>query len=168
MQHILTTERLLLRQFTIDDTAFIIELVNSPGWLQFIGDRNITNQEQAKNYLENGPIKSYKDNGFGLSMVALKEDGNSIGMCGILKRDEMEYPEIGFAFLPQFMKKGYAVEIAKATLADAISKLMIPIILAITVPNNKDSIKLLEKIGLRFSKIIHSPKDNTELLLYST
>jgi RimJ/RimL family protein N-acetyltransferase len=168
MQHILTTERLLLRQFTIDDTAFIIELVNSPGWLQFIGDRNITNQEQAKNYLENGPIKSYKDNGFGLSMVALKEDGNSIGMCGILKRDEMEYPEIGFAFLPQFMKKGYAVEIAKATLADAISKLMIPIILAITVPNNKDSIKLLEKIGLRFSKIIHSPNDNTELLLYST
>jgi RimJ/RimL family protein N-acetyltransferase len=164
---ILETERLTLRQFNTNDTYFIIELLNSPGWLEFIGDRNIKNEEQAKSYLENGPIKSYKDNGFGLSMVELKEDRNPIGMCGILKRDGMEHPEIGFAFLPEFMGHGYAVEIAKATLAFAASKLMLPVILAITVPNNKASIKLLEKIGLSFSKVILSPKDNAELLLYS-
>jgi RimJ/RimL family protein N-acetyltransferase len=167
MKDILSTERLLLRQFDIGDAPFIIELVNSPGWLEFIGDRNIKTKEQAKNYLENGPIKSYKDNGFGLSMVELKEKRHPIGMCGILKRDGMEHPEIGFAFLPEFMGKGYAVEMAAATMAFAVDKLMLSTILAITVPDNKASIKLLEKIGLRFIKVILSPKDNTELLLYS-
>lgn len=167
MEAILETERLTLRQFTTNDASFIIELVNSPGWLEFIGDRNIKNEEQAKAYLENGPIKSYKDNGFGLSMVMLKQNHTPVGMCGILKRDGMEQPEIGFAFLPEFTGKGYAIEIVRATLDFAIGKLKLLVILAITVHNNKASIKLLEKIGLRFSKIIRSPKDNTELLLYS-
>lgn len=167
MKYILQTERLNLREFTNDDAAFILELVNSPGWLQFIGDRNVRTTEQAIAYLENGPIKSYRENGFGLGMVETKNNKLPIGMCGIIKRNTLENPDIGFAFLPQFMGKGYAFEIAHATLAYATRQLKLPTIYAITVPYNIRSIGLLEKIGLKFIKKINAPKDNEELLLYS-
>ena len=167
MKKILETERLTLREFTTDDTAFIIELVNSPGWLEFIGDRNIKTTEQAIAYLENGPIKSYRDNGYGLSLVETKDNKIPIGMCGIIKRDTLDDPDIGFAFLPEFTGKGYAFEIAAATLAHASQQLKLPVICAITVANNVNSIKLLKKIGLKFSKKINFPPSNEELLLYS-
>lgn len=162
--HILETERLRLRRFTLDDTKFIIELVNSPEWIEFIGARNIKTEEQAIHYLQNGPMKSYVQNGFGLSMVETK-DGMSIGMCGIIKRDSLENPDIGFAFLREFTGKGYAYEIANATLSFAINDLKIPKVSAITVPHNKRSIKLLEKIGMKFIKSFISEK-NEELLLF--
>ena len=100
MEAILQTERLLLREFTEDDAAFIVELLNSPGWIQYIGDRNIKTEEQAREYLNNGPLKSYRQNGFGLYMVEKKDDHTPIGMCGIIKRDTLNNPDIGFAFLP--------------------------------------------------------------------
>ena len=168
MKYILETERLRLREFTISDTRFIIELLNSPGWLQFIGDRNVKTEEQAKTYLENGPIRSYRENGFGLSLVERKEDSLAIGMCGILKRQDLEWPDIGFAFLPLYYGKGYAFEISKATLAYAKNKLGIPKIAAITVSDNQKSIRLLEKLGLRFNNTINLPGNMNELLLYST
>src|SRR5215210_8708442 len=102
MNYILETDRLRLRQFTLQDTSFIIELLNSPGWLKFIGDRNVKSEPQARNYLENGPLKSYQEYGYGLSMVERKTDNQAIGMCGILKRQTLEHPDIGFAFLPRF------------------------------------------------------------------
>ena len=166
MKYILETERLTLREFIPADAAFILELVNSPGWIQFIGDRNIKTTEQAIAYLENGPIKSYRENRFGLAMVETKDGKIPIGMCGIIKRDNLDSPDIGFAFLPEFTRKGYAFEIATATLAYASSQLKLPIIYAITVPDNIRSISLLEKIGLKFIKKIRSP-ENEELLLYS-
>lgn len=161
---ILETERLRLRQFTLDDTKFIIELLNSPGWIEFIGDRNVKTEEQAIQYLQNGPLKSYLQNGYGLSMVETK-DGQPIGMCGILKRETLENPDIGFAFLKEFTGKGYAYEIANATLSYAMSKLKIPKVSAITLPNNIKSIKLLEKIGMKLIKPFLSEK-NEELLLF--
>lgn len=167
IKYILETERLRLREFNTGDTAFIIRLVNSPGWLTFIGDRNIRTDEQAKYYLENGPIKSYHENGFGLSLVETKDDKTAIGMCGILRRDTLDHPDIGFAFLPEFIGKGYANEIAKATLNYAINELNIPKILAITKVNNKQSIKLLERIGLKLDKTFLS-SDKEELLLFTT
>ena len=167
MKRILETERLILRQFELTDAKFIIELVNTPGWIEFIGDRNIRTEEAAISYLQNGPMKSYEENGFGLSMVELK-DGTSVGMCGILKRDTLENPDIGFSFLPEFMSKGYAFEIAKATINYAKNKLNLKTILAITVPTNRRSIQLLEKIGLKFIKTIYTPVDNEELMLFST
>jgi len=112
-------------------------------------------------------MKSYKDNGFGLCLVELKE-GTSIGMCGILKRDTLENPDIGFSFLPEFMGKGYAFEIADAVINYAKNSLKLKTIFAITVPTNKRSIQLLEKIGLKFSKTIYTPVDNEELMLFST
>ena len=167
MKYILETERLILREFIPADAAFILELVNSPGWLQFIGDRNIKTTDKAIAYLENGPIKSYAENGFGLAMVETKDHNIPIGMCGIIKRDNLDHPDIGFAFLPAYTGKGYAFEIANATLAYASGQLKLPTIYAITVPGNIRSISLLEKIGLKFIKKINAPKDNEELLLYS-
>ena len=167
MKYILETERLTLREFIPADAAFILELVNSPGWLQFIGDRNIKTTEQAIAYLQNGPIKSYTENGFGLALVETKDGKKPIGMCGIIKRDNLDNPDIGFAFLPGYTGKGYAFEIANATLGYAVSQLKLSVIYAITVANNIRSICLLEKIGMKFIKKINAPKDNEKLLLYS-
>jgi RimJ/RimL family protein N-acetyltransferase len=166
MQNILQTNRLILRQFTTDDAAFIVELLNSPGWIQYIGDRNIKTEEQAKVYLENGPIKSYEKNGFGLSLVALL-DGTPIGMCGIIRRDTLDYPDIGFAFLPKFVGMGYAYEIADATMQQAKEIWNLPTILGITLPNNISSIKLLEKIGLHYVEPYFYPESDEELMLFS-
>jgi len=167
MEYIYETNRLRLKEFTLNDSEFIVELLNSPGWLQFIGDRNINTEEQAKNYLENGPIKSYKENGYGLWLVEKKDDSIAIGMCGIIKRETLDHPDIGFAFLPGFIGKGYAFEIASATMEYAKHQLNISKILAITVSNNSKSIRLLEKIGLKFIKPINFPVSKEELLLYS-
>ena len=164
----LETQRLGLREFTPDDASFIIELLNTPGWLQFIGDRNVKTQEQAIVYLEQGPFKSYKENGFGLWMVEVKANIIAIGMCGILKRESLEYPDIGFAFLPGYTGKGYAFEIVQATLSYARENLGIEKICAITIPGNTRSIRLLEKIGLNFEKKIFQQGKEETLLLYST
>ncbi len=167
MNLILKTERLMLRQFTTDDAKFIVELVNSPGWLEFIGDRNVRTEEQAREYLQKGPLKSYELNGFGLYMVELKNEKTPIGMCGVLKRENLEKPAIGFAFLPGFTGKGFAFEIAKATMMYAKDKLKLPVIFAITVVENNRAIKLLEKLGMKFIKVFSFPDDNEELMLYS-
>jgi RimJ/RimL family protein N-acetyltransferase len=167
MKYLVETERLRLREFNLQDSEFIIELLNSPGWLKFIGDRNVRTNEQAKQYLENGPLKSYKENGYGLSLVERKEDGKAIGMCGILNRDTLDSPDIGFAFLPDFEGMGYALEIVSATMIYARDKLGISKIAAITVADNLRSIRLLEKIGLTYSKRFCFPGSEQELLLYS-
>lgn len=164
--NILETERLRLREFTPEDASFIIELVNSPGWLKYIGDRNIKTTDQARTYLENGPIKSYHDNRFGLWMVENKVINTPIGMCGILKRETLEHLDLGFAFLPEYMGKGYAFEAATATLTFAKEKLNVQTLCAITVPDNQNSIKLLQKVGMRFNKRICFPNNPEELLLY--
>jgi [ribosomal protein S5]-alanine N-acetyltransferase len=165
MKKILETERLILREFSLDDTTFIIELLNSPGWLEFIGDRNVKTEDDAHRYLENGPIKSYEDNGYGLCMVMLK-DGTPIGMCGIINRADLEHPDIGFALLPQYAGKGYALEIAKATFQFAKDTLKIPTVLGITVPSNQSSIKLLERIGLKHDTNIMMGQE--ELMLFKS
>jgi RimJ/RimL family protein N-acetyltransferase len=164
--NILETERLRLREFTPEDASFIIELVNSPGWLKYIGDRNIKTTDQARAYLENGPIKSYHDTGFGLWMVENKVINTPIGMCGILKRETLEHLDLGFAFLPEYMGKGYAFEAATATLTFAKEKLNVQTLCAITVPDNQNSIKLLQKVGMRFNNRICFPNNPEELLMY--
>ena len=166
MKYILETTRLRLREFTADDTEFIISLFNSPGWLEFIGDRRVHTVPQARAYLENGPMKSYRENGYGLFLVERKDDGAAIGMCGLLRRESLEYPDIGFAFLPEYSGKGYAVEVARATLAWATDTLGIPAITAITLPGNLRSIHLLEKIGLRYLKDFSFPNSEEKLLLF--
>ena len=167
MKQILETERLRARELNPGDTDFIIKLLNSPGWLQFIGDRKVKTPDQALTYLENGPFKSYRENGFGMNLVERKSDGAAIGMCGILIRDELQYPDIGFAFFPEFQGMGYAFEIARATLTFAREELGIKIISAITLPDNTRSIQLLEKLDLRPVGTFSFSNSEETLLLYN-
>lgn len=162
------THRLTLRPFTTADTSFIIELLNSPGWLRYIGDRNVKTESEAKVYLENGPIKSYRENGFGLCMVEKTAGSKPIGMCGIIKRDNLDHPDIGFAFLPGFQSQGYAFEMASATLKHAQDVLNLTPLLAITLPDNKKSIRLLEKIGMKYTRTVSLFPGQEAVLLFST
>ena len=166
MTSILETERLSLREFNTTDATFIIQLLNSKGWLKFIGDRHIKTLEQAENYLTNGPMKSYSVNGFGLSMVELKNTHTPIGMCGLIKRDNLPDIDIGFAFLEEFMGNGYAFEIAQATINFAKENLHKETILAITIPTNVRSINLLKKIGMKFEKNFSFEGSTEELMLF--
>lgn len=168
MNSVVETERVILRKFTRADAKFIVTLVNTPGWLQFIGDRNIKTEAHAIAYLENGPLKSYEVPGFGLSMVELKQDNIPIGMCGLLKREHLDHPDIGFAFLPEYSGKGYALEIVKATLMFAKKQLNIHQVLAIVMPSNTQSIKLLEKAGMKFMKTFQYSESAEELMLFSS
>lgn len=166
MKKILETERLVLKEFTIDDADFILNLLNTPGWLQYIGDKNVRTPEDAVSYLENGPIKSYKENGFGLWMLLLKNRNTPIGMCGLINRDSLDDIDIGFALLPEYSNLGYGYEIAQATMNYANDTLGIKKIVAITNSNNISSIKLLNKLGLQFEKKIKL-SDNDTVLLFS-
>lgn len=164
---LLETDRLILREFTTDDAAFILLLLNNPTWLQYIGDRNVKTIDDAHNYLLNGPMKSYEVNGFGLSMVEMKHDRTPIGMCGLIKRETLEHADIGFALLPEYAGAGYAYEIAIATMRYAKDKLGLDPIVAITSVDNTRSISLLKKIGLNFEKMIMFDASE-ELMLFST
>lgn len=166
MKYILETERLVLRELNEDDTSFIIELLNSAGWLKYIGDRNVKSLEQAREYLVNGPIKSYKDNGYGLSLVELKNEKIPIGLCGIIKRDTLEFPDIGYALLPMYFGQGYAFEIANQVLVYAKNDLKMIELLAITTPDNESSIKLLGKLGFSFQRFMKTQDDSGDLRLF--
>jgi len=150
---ILETERLLLRPITTDDAPFVLTLLNEPSFLRFIGDKKVRNLEDARQYLLNGPIASYERHGFGLLLVSLKDSNTPAGMCGLLKREELPDPDIGFAFLPAYWNKGLAFEAATAVMNDARERLKLTKILAIVSPDNDASIKLLERLGLSFQRI---------------
>jgi RimJ/RimL family protein N-acetyltransferase len=147
---VLQTERLILRRYVESDAAFILELLNEPSWIRFIGDKNVRTVEDARNYLVKGPMAMYDRVGFGLWHVALKAGGEPIGMCGLIKRDTLEDVDIGFAFLPRYWGKGYAFEAAEATMNYGRDVLKLTRIVAITDPGNESSIKLIERIGLKY------------------
>jgi RimJ/RimL family protein N-acetyltransferase len=149
---VIETERLLLRRLEIGDAPFIFELVNDPAWLRYIGDKGVRTLDDARNYIRNGPQDMYSRHGFGLYCVELKEGGTPIGVCGLLRRDSLPDADIGFAFLPAFRSQGFARESAAATLAYARGTLSLERVLAIVSPDNQDSAKLLEKIGLRMER----------------
>ncbi|MBM6646334.1 GNAT family N-acetyltransferase [Bacillus sp. RIT 809] len=164
---VLETERLTLRWFDIKDTPFILELVNDPAWIQFIGDKGVKNLEDAKNYILNGPVDMYNKTGFGLYLVERKEDLTPLGMCGLIKRDSLEDVDIGFAFLEKFRSKGYGYESAAAVMEYGVQKLGMKRIVAITSIDNTVSGKLLEKVGLRFEKIISDSEEDLKLFGYN-
>jgi RimJ/RimL family protein N-acetyltransferase len=161
------TERLLLRPFTVDDAEFILALLNEPSFIRYIGDKNVRNLEQARQYILNGPVASYERHGFGLGLVELRESHTPIGMCGLLKRDELPDPDIGFAFLPAFWKQGFGFEASKAVLDDARERLRVERILAITSLDNDASIKLLERLGFSFEKILDLSANREQVKLFS-
>lgn len=145
---VLRTDRLVLRWLTVEDAAFIHELMNDPDWLRYIGDRGIRTLEDARTYLLQGPIAMYARVGFGLYRVELRESGVPIGICGLIKRDTLEDVDIGFALLPQYRSHGYTYEAAAATLEYGRRTLGLSRIVAIVSPGNEVSMQLLRKLGL--------------------
>lgn len=141
------TARLQLRRFTRDDAAFALRLLNQPSFIQNIGDRGVRTLEQAVRYLEDGPLASYAKHGHGLEAVVLKQTGQLMGMCGILKRDAFADRDVGYALLPEFWSQGYAREAVAATLRSAREELKLDAIAAFVSPGNAPSIRLLQKFG---------------------
>lgn len=166
MEKVIETERLILRKFTVEDAPFILKLLNTDSWLRFIGDRNVHSVEEAKQFLLNGHIKSYETHGFGFYAVVIKVTDELIGMCGLKKRETLEDADIGFAFMPDFMGKGYGFEAASATLKYAQTVLKLGKVIAIVALENELSIALIKKIGLQFEKIVQLSADDIELMLF--
>jgi RimJ/RimL family protein N-acetyltransferase len=137
--------------------------LNEPSFIEYIGDKGVRTVEEAKEYLRNGPMDSYERYGYGLNMVELNETGEPIGMCGLVRRDNLDDADIGYAFLEQYWSKGYARESAEAVLQHARNSLGLDRIVAIVTPENYSSIKLLEKIGLTFERMIRFSDDDEEL-----
>jgi RimJ/RimL family protein N-acetyltransferase len=164
---VLETERLILRWMSTGDAGFILELLNEPSWLRFIGDRGVRTIEDARDYILNGPVAMYARLGFGLYLTELKEDGNPIGICGLIKRDFLDDVDIGFAFLPRYWGQGYAYEAASAVLAYGQGVLGLKRIVAITTPDNDRSARLLEKLGLRFERVVRYPDDSQDVRLFA-
>ena len=151
---VLETERLSLRWMTLDDAEFIMRLVNEPSWLEFIGDKGVRSLDDARNYLRTGPMDLYARYGFGHYLVERRTDGLAIGMCGLIKRDTLPDVDLGFAFLPEHWGKGYAFEAGAAVLEHGYRQFGLQRIVAITSPHNESSIKLLERMGLRYEGLI--------------
>jgi RimJ/RimL family protein N-acetyltransferase len=169
MEKVLETDRLILRKLAVEDSAFILELVNDPLWLRFIGDRGVRTLEDAQAYILKGPVAMYARLGFGLYLVEHKRDGIPLGMCGLIKRDALEDVDLGFAFLPAYRAQGYAYESAAAVLAYGQSAFGLKRIVAITSPDNDRSARLLEKLGFIFEKMIQlSDDDEVKLFALNT
>ena len=164
---ILETERLVLRRLSSDDAAFILELLNQPSFLRYIGDKGVRTTEDAVRYIQAGPIASYERFGFGLYLVELKETGVPIGMCGLLKRDTLPDVDVGFAFLPDYWSQGYAFEAASGVMSYGREVLGLQRIVAITSLDNDASIRLLEKIGLKFEGLITPSPEVGEVRLFA-
>jgi len=160
------TSRLALSRLTPDDAAFILELVNDPAWLRFIGDRGVRTLDDARGYILKGPVASYEKHGFGLFLVKRKEDGAPIGMCGLLKRETLPDVDVGFAFLPQFTRQGYGYEAASASITYGRRVLGLKRIVAVCSPDNTASISLLEKLGLKYEKPVRLTPEADEISLY--
>ena len=160
------TARLVLRRLTLEDAAFILELVNEPGWLRWIGDRNVHSLEDARGYLERGPLRLYDTLGFGFYRVELKADGTPIGICGLIKRNGLDDVDIGFALLERHAGNGYACEAAAAAVRHAREDAGLGRLVAITSLDNARSIALLEKLGMRFERLIRLPDGTEDLRLF--
>ncbi len=168
MKTILSTARLLLAEATLEDADFILKLLNSPNWLEFIGDRGVRCTEAAEVYITNSLLKSYQNNGYGLYKMQLKSNEQPIGLCGFVKRDYLDHPDIGFAILPEHEGNGYTTEAALATISYGKSHLNLKTVLGITNEENHKSRKILSSIGLKEIGKTPPNEKQIEFLLYST
>jgi len=159
-------DRLVITELTREDAALMLAILNDPDFIRNVADRGVRTLEQAQDYLERGPIASYREHHFGMYKVAL-QDGTPIGLCGLVKRDFLEDADIGYAFLPEFRGQGYALEAAQAIMDFARNSLALPRIVALVSPDNRASVRLLEKLGLRRERHLTVPGETSEILLLS-
>ena len=161
------TPRLRLRELGTEDAAFVLELVNEPAWLRFIGDRNVHSLEDARGYIERGPVASYAKNGFGLWAAELRSDATLVGSCGLLRRESLPYPDLGFAFLARHWGRGYAREAAAAVVELASERYHLERLLAITSPGNDASKRVLEAVGFYHEKSFRFIETGEQLEMYA-
>lgn len=154
---VLETERLSLREVELTDARFMLELLNSPGFLENIGDRGVRDEDQARAYIEERVLGSYRDHGFGMWLAVQKADGAPVGLAGLVRREGLETPDVGYAFIQKVWGRGYAQEAAAAVLAHAQGSMGIPKLAAITTPENFASMAVLRKIGFTYQGMIQLP-----------
>ena len=167
MATILETDRLQLRMLSVADAEFILRLLNEPSFIQNIGDRGVRTIDDARAYILKGPIASYEKFGFGLWMVETRSEAVPIGICGLLKRDVFEDVDIGYALLPEFWSQGYALESASAVMSYASAKLGLKRVVAVTNSDNQSSIRLLEKMGFQYERMVRLSEDAPEIKLFA-
>lgn len=163
----LQTTRLSLRTLTTDDAGFVMELVNDPDFIRYIGDREVHSIEAAAKYIIEGPWSHYTEPGFGQLLVCDRDSGQPMGLCGLLRRDYLQHPDIGFAFLAPFRKNGYAQEAAMAVIDVARSHNLATVVGGIVSPDNEKSIKLLEKLGMRYVRELEPDEVASPAHLYA-
>jgi RimJ/RimL family protein N-acetyltransferase len=162
---VMATERLTLRELNSHDAPFILQLLNEDGFVRFIGDKGVRTLADARDYIQKGPVDSYRRHGFGLYLTSL-HDGTPIGICGLVRRDALPDVDVGFAFLTRHWSRGYASESAAAVLEHGRTTLRIGRIVAITSLDNHGSMAVLEKIGLRLERRVQLVSGGPELNLY--
>lgn len=151
---IIETPRLALRQLTEEDAPFILELLNEPAFIEHIGDKGVRSLEDARGYIRSGPMSSYAAHGYGLYLVSLKGTHEPIGICGLVRRDGFDGPDIGYSIMARYWSQGYAYEAAAAVRDYSWDAFGLKRLLGVTSPSNDKSIKLLEKLGLRFERMV--------------
>ena len=164
---VLQTQRLVLREFSTDDDAFVLDLLNQPSFLHYIGDRGVRTHEDARRYISQGPLTSYGELGYGLYVVTLKDESTPMGMCGIVHKPWLNAPDIAYAFLPRFEGRGYASEAAHAVLEHARDHFGLAVVLGVVTFDNAGSIRVLEKLGFARESTVIDPRTNTQLLLFA-
>jgi RimJ/RimL family protein N-acetyltransferase len=164
---VLETPRVILRRFTLDDAPFVHALVNDPAWIEHIGDRGVRTVEDARAYIRDRTLAQYDRLGFGMYVVTLRGTGEAIGSCGLIRRDSLDDVDIGFAFLPQYRGQGYATEAAAAVLEYGVETFGLKRIVAIVSAANHRSIRILERIGLRFERMLKLPDEAEAIPLYA-
>lgn len=162
---VIATPRLALRCLDLDDAPFYLRLVNEPSFIQHIADKGVRTQDDAREHLRNGPMASYARHGHGLWMVELKETGTPIGICGLIRRDVLDDVDVGYALLPEFCGQGYAAEAAAAAVAHARDALGLRRVVAVVNPDNARSLRLLEKLGFRYERMVRLTPDAPEIQL---
>ena len=163
----LKTERLALSRLTYDDAAFILELLNEPSFKIHIGDKGVRNLDDAREYLREGPIDQYETVGYGLYRVGLRDREIATGLCGLVKRDVLPDPDLGFAFLKAHWSNGYALEASRAVLTEAADRFRLQRILAMADRDNAASIRLLAKLGFQFERMVTMPGESEEIRQYA-
>lgn len=157
---LLHTERLIIDEVSAADAPAVLELLNEPDFIRNIADRGVRTLEQAVAYIEQGPMASYKAYGHGLWRVRLK-DGPMIGLCGLIFRDYLGVPDVGYGFMARYFGQGYATEAAQAVLDYGFAELGMTRICGIVSPHNAASKRILQKIGLSYVKQDQTPEGKT-------
>jgi len=164
---VLETDRLILREANEGDAAFMLALLNEPSFIANIGDRGVRTVEAARDYIVERLVAGYVRHGFGMWVVESKETGEAMGLCGLVRRDALDDVDVGFAFLPAYWSKGYAIESASAAMRHAREALGIERVVGIVSPGNESSIRVLEKLGMRFERMVLMPGDTDEIKLFA-